>query len=309
MELEMTEFDNNVISQPKFHYITIATKPHIILDKLRERVNAQNETLSVLGAHENRAIGWQGSGNFGIKLKEAHDFLLRDDLDNDDIVLFTDAYDVIYCGNQTEIIGRFLTFDKPIVFGCEKFCNPDPKQEKNYTFKDTEFPYLNSGLYIGRVWALRKCISNYKYNDKHDDQLYWTLQFLNHPELITLDYNNILFLNTAGIHAYDIVWNGIYSYYKDANPLFVHINGPDKNDIRRFIQQQHQLIAKLWFSKDCITQTIQEYRELLNENFFLFLQKNIDETPFAAHRNLFELLYHELQHKLLQNDENKNIGF
>jgi len=221
-----------------FYYITIATKPHIILENIKQRAVSQQESIIVLGQQENRPIGWQSIGNFGIKLKEVQDFIMRDDLNNDDIVLFTDAYDVIYGGSRDEIIRRFLAFDKPIVFGCEKYCNPDPRLESKYTFRDTNFPYLNSGLFIGRVWALRQCMEKYKYNDKHDDQFFWTLQFLNKNELFSLDYDNSLFLNTAGISINDIHWDGRSATYRGQNPLFVHINGPDKSDLKYFLQHQ-----------------------------------------------------------------------
>jgi hypothetical protein len=223
-------------SEYKFYYITIATKPHPILDNIKKRIEKQKESIIVLGKQENRYIGWQSSGNFGIKLKEVHSFIIRPELNDNDIVLFTDAYDVIYCGNQTEIIKRYLEFNKPIVFGCETTCNPDPKQEKNYKFKDTVFPYLNSGLFIGRVSALRQCIGKYKYNDRHDDQFYWTLQFFNKPELITLDYNNSIFLNTYGMNHTEIQYDGKTAIYKSSNPLIVHVNGPDKSELNYFLK-------------------------------------------------------------------------
>lgn len=217
----------------KFYYITIATKPHPILLKILNRINKQNETLIVLGEHENRYIGWQSTGNFGVKLKEVYNFLFNSTLNDNDIILFTDAYDVVYNGDFNEIQKRFATFDKPIIFGCEKLCNPDPKQIHNYKDINHEFPFLNSGLFIGRVWALRKCMEKYKYNDKHDDQLYWTIQFFN-SGLIQLDYENNLFLNTADINILDIKLDGKNIIYKNKNPLFIHINGPDKTELSYF---------------------------------------------------------------------------
>jgi len=219
----------------KLHYITIATKPHEILNRIREKIAQQNESIIVLGEKENRSIGWNSTGNFGVKLKEVRDFLLCDDVLDSDIVLFTDAYDVVYYGTREEIIRRYLAFSKPIVFGCETTCNPIPAYEKYYTHKTCEFPFLNSGLFIGRAWALRKCIRDYKYNDKDDDQAFWTVQFLEtNKDLITLDYENRLFLNTYGIDLSLIQFAGGLCSYKGATPLFVHVNGPDKGDLRHF---------------------------------------------------------------------------
>jgi len=218
-----------------FYYITVATKPHEVLDNLQKRVEKQGEQLIVLGLHEDRYIGWHAAGNFGIKLREVKDFIMRPDLDDDDVVLFTDAYDVIYYGNQEEIIRRYLKLNKPVVFGCEKFCNPIPSYASKFDFKDTEFPYLNSGLFIGRVYALRKCMENYKYEDKHDDQVFWMDAFFKYPDLIGLDYKNSLFFNTVGVDLKTIIQRDGKCYYKDAIPQFVHINGPDKTEVKLFV--------------------------------------------------------------------------
>ena len=225
-----------------FYYITISTRPHHILGKLKQKVSENGETLIVLGENEKRIIGWEGSQNFGLKLKEVSMFINRNELEPDDIVLFTDAYDVVYFGNKNEIIERFLEFKKPVVFGCEKYCSPDPELAKNYnsnssTFPfDYEFPYLNSGLFIGYVWALRKCISEYQYDDRDDDQRYWTKQLLEiNPDLIQLDYMNRLFLNTLDIDMkkFEIVNGNVI--YKRRRPIFVHVNSSDKRLIDELV--------------------------------------------------------------------------
>jgi hypothetical protein len=218
-----------------FYYITIATKPHAILEKIKTHIDKQGEKIIVLGTEEERYIGWQSKGNFGIKLKGVYDFLGNPDLNDNDIVCFTDAYDVIHCSNKTEIIQKYTELNKPIVFGAEKICNPDPHRALDYPVRDVEFPYLNSGLFIGRVWALRICMMDYKYNDADDDQRYWTTQFLEHPTLIGLDYKNALFLNTADVTVNEIQWNGEHAIYKNSKPLFIHVNGPNKDDLAYFL--------------------------------------------------------------------------
>jgi hypothetical protein len=221
----------------KLFYITIATKPHPVLDKIKERVEKNGETIHILGGQENRQIGWEGQQNFGVKLREVSDFLKTDTLKSDDIILFTDAYDVVYSGTQREIIERFEKMNKPIIFGAEKYCNPDPDREENYKFKDTEFPYLNSGMFIGRVWALRKCILDYQYNDNDDDQRFWTTMFFENPDLIGLDYINELFLNTVGMHErfFFLDKDDLIATYKVSNPMFVHVNGPYKKELLTYL--------------------------------------------------------------------------
>jgi len=224
---------------PNLYYITIATKPHAVLENLKRVVEKNGESLIVLGGQEDRRIGWDSHGNFGIKLREVYDFIHRPDIGESDILLFTDAYDVAYCGRKQTLLERYLTFSKPIVFGCELYCNPMPELATQYAFRSTEFPYLNSGLFIGRVGALRTCMSGYVYNDNHDDQLFWTRKFFAHPDLIELDYNNALFLNTAGFDDTKFLWDAEenLAYYKEKTPIFVHVNGPDKSPIRSFLRQ------------------------------------------------------------------------
>ena len=219
----------------KLHYITVATKPHPILDMIKGRIETQGENINVLGLEENRNIGWNAYANFGVKLREVYMYIWNVDLDPEDIILFTDAYDVIYCGNQNEIIKRYLELNSPIIFGAETMCNPDPSRETEYMNRNVQFPYLNSGLYIGRVWALRECMIGYSFNDADDDQRYWTNYFFKRDDLIKLDYHNSLFLNTAGINIKEIEWNGNVAKYKDKTPMFVHVNGPDKSELKHFL--------------------------------------------------------------------------
>lgn len=219
----------------KLYYITIATKPHKVLDKIMANIKKNNESIEVLGLSENRLIGWEGHQNFGVKLREIYNFINRPNLATDDIVLFTDAYDVAYVGDQKEILRRYKMFSKPIVFGAERSCHPDPIKAKDYQFQDTEFPFLNSGMIIGRVGALRQCMKGYQYDDGHDDQRFWTTVFFENQDKIELDYENLLFLNAADMDMEDFTWNGQTAWYKRRNPQFVHINGPDKSMINRFL--------------------------------------------------------------------------
>ena len=219
------------------YYITVATRPHPVLDKLIEKVQQNGETIEVLGLHENRSIGWEHQQRFGVKLREVADFLKRPQLKSNDLVLFTDAYDVAYFGTQYEIIERYKSFNCSIVFGCEKECHPDPHLAALYRNKDKEFSYLNSGLFIGTVQELRKCIIYYEYTDTDDDQRYWTKQYFENQGVITLDYENKLFLNTSGFDKNYFMCDidASIAYYKLANPQFVHINGPDKTPIAELV--------------------------------------------------------------------------
>jgi procollagen-lysine,2-oxoglutarate 5-dioxygenase len=219
----------------KLHYITIATKPHRVLNKIIENVKKNGETIEVLGLSENRLIGWEGHQNFGVKLREMYNFIHRPSLNQNDIVLFTDAYDVAYLGTQKDILRRYKMFSKPIIFGAERSCHPDPDRASQYNYLDTEFPFLNSGMIIGKVSALKKCMKDYQFDDRHDDQRFWTTIFFENQNLIELDYENLLFLNAADIDMEEFDFSNNQVWYKSRNPHFVHINGPDKSMIEIFL--------------------------------------------------------------------------
>ena len=39
------------------HYITIATKPHEVLDNIKQKIQQNGEHITILGEEENRYIG------------------------------------------------------------------------------------------------------------------------------------------------------------------------------------------------------------------------------------------------------------
>ena len=216
------------------HYITVATKPHPVLTHIQDACHSHGNEVKVLGLEEDRDIGWKADGNFGIKLREVHTFINNPKLADSDIVLFSDAYDVAVMGNQADIKRRFLMFQKPIVFGAEKACHPDKHLASKYdSSHGCEFPYLNSGLFIGRVWALRRCMTEYKFKDDEDDQRFWTNKYFKHRELIELDHHARLFLTSSGLNEKtDIDWDSnkgqLTCNITHSHPLMLHVPGKDK---------------------------------------------------------------------------------
>lgn len=226
----------------RMYYMTVATKSHPVLEKIKDKILLEGQTLHIRGLEENRDIGWKGKGNFGIKLREVYTFLQQSHLNSKDIVLFTDAFDVALVRPQKEIMKRYKEFHTPIVFGAEKGCHPDKERAGEYTRTQGEpFPYLNSGLFIGRVWALRKCMEGYSYEDKEDDQRYWTNKYFQYPELITLDTKAKLFLNCAFVDKkymeYDRFEQKLVYRETGTQPMVIHANGHDKSYLHVVIER------------------------------------------------------------------------
>jgi GR25 family glycosyltransferase involved in LPS biosynthesis len=111
----------------------------------------------------------------------------------DDIVVFTDAYDVFYADNLDTILERYEDFGKQIVFSGELYCYPDSSLAEQFPAAPTEFKYINSGTYVGRVSELKKLFNNYEIADDDDDQLYVHKCFLTGFFDIAIDYECYIF--------------------------------------------------------------------------------------------------------------------
>lgn len=91
---------------------TIATHKTPELERLINSFKKSNIPLVILGF----GCKWQGFGNKLLWFKEH----LEKYGDNNHIALFVDAYDVVCVGQEQEIIKKFVSFKKPIVFSGEK---------------------------------------------------------------------------------------------------------------------------------------------------------------------------------------------
>jgi len=222
----------------KFYYITVATHPHPNLNILNRIVESKSEVLHTLGLEIGQDIGQDRPGyrRFGVKLYKVCEFIRNPKLADEDILLFSDAYDVFYSGNSATILQRYTAMNHPIIFGSEKYCYPDNFKADLYPPHSSPFRFLNSGLYIGRVGALRECMKEYHCNSEieHevDDQRWWTDKFLSRPDLIALDYTNEIFLNCLWVDSSDIVLNketGQVTAFGNRTPQLIHGNGPSKD--------------------------------------------------------------------------------
>jgi GR25 family glycosyltransferase involved in LPS biosynthesis len=215
----------------KIHYITVSTEKNDKLQRLLDSAKRFNIHIEVLGLEMNTSnLGHNNKAKFGMKLGLPLEYISK--LDPNDIVLFTDAWDVVYINNEEEIIKRYLEFNKPIVFGAELFSWPDENRSVEYTdTQDKYFKYLNSGLYIGKAGDLKRFLENYKGGEDIDDQRFWVDLYLKHRDKIALDTENRLFLNTSGTDKKDFDFeNDVFTFKKTtSHPLILHANGNDKS--------------------------------------------------------------------------------
>ena len=71
-------------------------------------------------------------------------------LPDEDIVLFTDAYDVFYNDDLETITDRYLDFKTKVVFSSELYCYPDESIANQFPESNTPYRFLNSGTFMDK---------------------------------------------------------------------------------------------------------------------------------------------------------------
>lgn len=133
--------------KPKLHAVTYASH-HGRDDRFCRSVESairHNYELVILGWQ----LQWKGLSQ---KLEAAHTY--ASSIPEDDLLLFTDAFDVLYTAESTRIVDVFLQRNYTILFAAECGCWPhvmdDPKVcVSGYPKSPTPYRYLNSGTWIG----------------------------------------------------------------------------------------------------------------------------------------------------------------
>ena len=173
--------------------ITVATKENIgYYSILVESCKKNNIELVVLGLGET----WTG---FTMRFKLWLQYL--NTLDENEIVMINDAYDVIIIENKEQILKKFKTFKKPVIFGNQCGIN-------EYFIKRREYS-LCFGNIIGYVKYIKIIINILmdnkelwkKYNN--DDQLIINELYVEHnilQDIIGIDKNNTIFFVASDLN-------------------------------------------------------------------------------------------------------------
>jgi len=99
-------------------------------------------------------VAWRGLSQ---KLEAAHAYAAA--LPESHAILFTDAFDVLFCDTPDNILAQYLLQDAPLLFSAECGCWPHVMEDqkacfdgpvgKSYPKSPTPYRYLNSGTWIG----------------------------------------------------------------------------------------------------------------------------------------------------------------
>jgi GR25 family glycosyltransferase involved in LPS biosynthesis len=194
--------DTQMLTKPfqNMHVVTVGTEDSKCW-ALNQSLIAQKATVKNVGL-DKEAFNMDSFGGMP-KISYVRSYL--NDLPDTDIVLFMDGYDTFLADDLSTIKERFLGFNVDILFSAEEDCWPlgdDNFFKSRWKDEGTPYKYLNSGVYIGRVGALKYFFDlEVNAKDNGDDQLFCQHRFLHvnsqpiptRDFLVALDYEAYIF--------------------------------------------------------------------------------------------------------------------
>jgi hypothetical protein len=211
----------------KTHFLTVAHDYVPIPTWLNTKKLDPDEEVSLKDLIEsckrfnvNLAVHGRGKtfDNTIFKLENILDYCINH-TDEDDIIIYLDAYDTVLLSNQTEIISKFKIFDKKIVFCSHYICEPYEPIMDHFPRLDEDLPrFLNSGSMIGYSKYVQEGIEDifgeYELVKKiygnmlaMSDQFHWSLYYLKHKDLIGIDSRCNIFQELSGIGYSSLYWS------------------------------------------------------------------------------------------------------
>ena len=175
----------------KVHPITIGTDINKC-EKLNVSADKIGFEIKNIGADKDWGGGDMTGMGGGHKIIMLQQYLAK--LPADDVIIFTDAYDVFYQFDIETISRRYMDMTREIIFAAERDCWPDPGMASWHPSSHTEYRYLNSGCFIGRVGSLMELFAE-ELKPDDDDQLYIQRRWLQDKEnhSVGLDVEGYIF--------------------------------------------------------------------------------------------------------------------
>lgn len=220
------------------YVLTVATDYTNAVDNFKKSCEKNNLKCKILGLNK-EFKGWKW--RMQMYLDSIKDY------NDDDIIIFSDSYDVIVQQNAKDIINKFKKLNKKVIISSEMnlLLPSELKQFGMYPQLFSDNKFLNNnlsdyiypclGLVIGykkELYDLYKILINYKhpelYNECYeDDQCLFSFYFIkNGNKKFDLDYKQSLFGSMSGsLNRYEMIDNKLYNHKTDTIPSFVHFQG------------------------------------------------------------------------------------
>jgi len=223
--------DDDYFVDFKVHPITIGTD--------RKKCIPLNDSAalhSVYPKNLGTGVEWKGTDMTGIggghKVNLLRKYLKT--LPGNDVVLFTDAYDVLYNAGIAEITTRYLGFNTKVLFSAEADIWPDSSLAEQFhnhpNNLKTKYQYLNSGTFIGQVDELIRMLDDSEVSDDGDDQLFYQKLFLSGKYDVKLDYEGYLFQCNEDSISYEN--SNFYNPITNCCPSIYHGNGGERAKVK-----------------------------------------------------------------------------
>lgn len=255
------------------HIITVANKNKYYFDYLKESIEKNNGTLTVLGY----GMPWKG---FVWRFKLMKEYLLK--LNKFDIVCFVDGFDVICVNNINRIINKFNSIKErekcKIITGFDNVPNKFIRLISSIYFSNkVNTTIINAGTYIGTVndiLDIFNLLNLNNLNNNMDDQILLNNYYLTHKKDIYIDINAELFLTIGSpltdLNKFVSIKNNTV-YYNNNTPFFIHAAGSGYLDtiLRKLNYNLKYDIAKE-IKDDYFKKTLQ----IIKQNSLNFLNQN-----------------------------------
>jgi hypothetical protein len=210
----------------KFHILTYSTESH------NENLNLLTNNLNVFMLPILTDWTW----DFYPKSLSVQTTLKT--LNDDDVVLVCDAHDVLPLSG----LSNDILFDKikdnfnldKITFNAEKNCYPDINLIPQYPNVNSEWKYLNAGIYVGKVKNVLTMLENSLPKIKNNmDQNIFSILYVNSEFNIDIDYECKVFQTMFELNPEDltIIDGKIYNNKTKTNPVLFHGNGKSNLNI------------------------------------------------------------------------------
>lgn len=209
----------NLSSQ--FHVCTVASYRTENLNKLVFSCKKHHIDLEIVGLDQ----PYYGNGT---KLLRMTEYL--NTLNDEDIVMFIDAFDVIVIADKEVILKKFLKMNVHFLMSAEKNCYPFAYRADDYPLTESSFKFINSGSYIGYVSNLKIWLADLTPIDlKTSDQGQITNHFLDKNTHFTIDYFCELFLSLFNVESKEIILDVddkmVHCLTTSSEPCVIHANG------------------------------------------------------------------------------------
>lgn len=172
---------------------------------------------------------WKG---FGTKIRGTRDYLSEIAGDYTHFV-FVDAHDTFFLGPPDELTTKLFLFRDHLTANAEKACWPDANLEIDCPRIESEWRFLNSGVYSCPVRLFCELLDAHPIAYHEDDQRWMTSLFLyQKPDHLRIDHNCVMFQSIAFQAPGDFrTANGrIFNRKTKTRPTVVHGNGGTRMD-------------------------------------------------------------------------------